>query len=123
MDILNKLKRLKTEDFIWLLYFFITALAVLSNAYERNFFLTKNTKAKEKSKVINIILFLIAFFIYLYFALSFASDLNNLEKNFNHKNYRNTLMQLIASLLFLIGGAIYLVQEIIQDDNIEFGII
>ena len=123
MDVFNRLKRLKTEDFIWLIYFFIAAFAVLSNAYERNFILTKNAKSHQKSKETNIILFIIAFFIYLYFALIFATDLNNMERNFNDKNYRNTLMQLIAALLFLIGGAIYLVQEIIQDDEIEFGII
>ena len=123
MDVFNRLKRLKTEDFIWLIYFFIAAFAVLSNAYERNYDLTNNISSYKKSKIINIIIFFIVFFIYLYFALTFATDLNNMERNFNNKNYRNTLMQLIAALLFLIGGAIYLVQEILSTEEIEFGII
>ena len=123
MDVLNRLKRLRTEDFIWLIYFFIAAFAVLSNAYERNYILNNSNNSLKKSKAINVTLFFIVFFVYLYFALIFATDLNNMEKNFDNKEYRNTLMKLIASLLFLIGGAIYLVQEIIQDDEVELGII
>ena len=123
MDVLNKLKRLKTEDFIWLIYFFIAAFAVLSNAYERNYDLTNNISSYKKSKKINVTIFFVVFFIYLYFVLVFTSDLKTIEKDFNSQKYCTTLMQLIAALLFLIGGAIYLIQEIIQDNEIELGII
>lgn len=122
-DVLNRLKRLKTEDFIWITYFFIAAFAIFSNAFEREYVLTNNTKAFKKSKTINIALFFIAFFIYLYFVLLFTSELNNIERNFNSTRYRNTLLQLIASLLFLIGGAIYLVQEVISSNVEEIGFI
>ena len=46
-----------------------------------------------------------------------------MEKNFNNPRYRNTLLQLIAALLFLIGGAIYLIQEVISYDSNEIGFI
>ncbi len=123
MEILNRLKRLKTEDFIWIIYFFIAAFAIISNAYEKKYVTTNDSKAFRKSKYINIALFFISFFIYLYFVLLFTSDLNNMEKNFNNKEYRNTFLNLIAALLFLVGGAISLVQEVISDDDQEIGFI
>ena len=46
-----------------------------------------------------------------------------MEKNFNNKKYRNTFLQLIAAILFLIGGAIYLFQEISSYDVDEIGFI
>ena len=116
MDVFARLKRLKNEDFIWIIYFFIAAFAIFSNKLEREYVLNNNNVAYKKSKTINIILFLVAFFIYLYFVLLFTQDLNNMEKNFNNEKYRNTFLQLIAALLFLIGGIIYLVEAISERD-------
>lgn len=123
MDILNRLKTLRTEDFIWITYFFIAAFAIFSNAFERDYVKTNNISSYKKSKTINIIIFFVAFFIYLYFVLLFTTELNNMEKNFNNKKYRNTFLQLIAAILFLIGGAIYLFQEISSYDVDEIGFI
>ena len=123
MDVFARLKRLKNEDFIWIIYFFIAAFAIFSNKLERDYVLNKNSVAYKKSKTINIILFLVAFFIYLYFVLLFTQDLNNMEKNFNNEKYRNTFLQLIAALLFLIGGIIYLVEAISERDIEEIGFI
>ncbi len=123
MDILNRLKMLRTEDFIWITYFFIATFAIFSNAFERDYVKTNNISSYKKSKTINIIIFFVAFFIYLYFVLLFTTELNNMEKNFNNKKYRNTFLQLIAAILFLIGGAIYLFQEISSYDVDEIGFI
>ena len=123
MDILNRLKMLRTEDFIWITYFFIAAFAIFSNAFERDYVKTNNISSYKKSKTINIIIFFVAFFIYLYFVLLFTTELNNMEKKFNNKKYRNTFLQLIAAILFLIGGAIYLFQEISSYDVDEIGFI
>ena len=123
MDVFAHLKRLKNEDFIWIIYFFIAAFAIFSNKLEREYVLNNNNVAYKKSKTINIILFLVAFFIYLYFVLLFTQDLNNMEKNFNNEKYRNTFLQLIAALLFLIGGIIYLVEAISERDIEEIGFI
>ncbi len=123
MDVFARLKRLKNEDFIWIIYFFIAAFAIFSNKLEREYVLNNSNVAYKKSKTINIILFLVAFFIYLYFVLLFTQDLNNMEKNFNNEKYRNTFLQLIAALLFLIGGIIYLVEAISERDIEEIGFI
>ena len=123
MDVFAHLKRLKNEDFIWIIYFFIAAFAIFSNKLERDYVLNNSNVAYKKSKTINIILFLVAFFTYLYFVLLFTQDLNNMEKNFNNEKYRNTFLQLIAALLFLIGGTIYLFEAISERDIEEIGFI
>ena len=123
MNIFNRLRRLNSENKIWIIYFFIAAFALLANHYEKDFLLKKDINDYQKEKTIHIVIFLVAFFIYLYFVLVFTEDLNNMEKNFNNAKYRNTFLQLIAALLFLIGGAIYLVQEVLNNEIEEIGFI
>ena len=123
MNIFNRLQRLNSENKIWIIYFFIAAFALLANHYEKDFLLKRNINDYQKEKTIHIVIFLVAFFIYLYFVLVFTEDLNNMEKNFNNAKYRNTFLQLIAALLFLIGGAIYLVQEVLNNEIEEIGFI
>ena len=42
MDVFARLKRLKNEDFIWIIYFFIAAFAIFSNKLEREYVLNNN---------------------------------------------------------------------------------
>ena len=123
MNIFNRLQRLNSENKIWIIYFFIAAFALLANHYEKDFLLKRNINDYQKEKTIHIVIFLVAFFIYLYFVLVITKDLTNMEKNFNNAKYRNTFLQLIAALLFLIGGAIYLVQEVLNNEIEEIGFI
>lgn len=123
-DVEKKLKRLKNEDIIWIIYFFIVVFALYSNKLDRDYLLKKDKDAYKREKSINITIFFIAFFIYLYFLLLLTEDLGNMEKNFDDPNYRSTFIQLIAAILFLIGGAIYLINEITRkDDELDVGLI
>ena len=123
-DVEKKLKRLKNEDIIWIIYFFIVFFALYSNKLDRDYLLKKDKDAYKREKSINITIFFIAFFIYLYFLLLLTEDLGNMEKNFDDPNYRSTFIQLIAAILFLIGGAIYLINEITRkDDDLDVGLI
>lgn len=123
-DVEKKLKRLKNEDIIWIIYFFIVVFALYSNKLDRDYLLKKDRDAYKREKSINITIFFIAFFIYLYFLLLLTEDLGNMEKNFDNPNYRSTFIQLIAAILFLIGGAIYLINEITRkDDDLDVGLI
>lgn len=117
-DINKKLKRLRNEDFIWIVYFFIVVFALYSNKLDRDYLLKKDNEAYKREKYINITIFFIAFFIYLYFLLLLTEDLGSMEKNFNDPAYRSTFIQLIAAILFLIGGAIYLINEITRKDDV-----
>ena len=123
-DVEKKLKRLKNEDIIWIIYFFIVVFALYSNKLDRDYLLKKDKDAYKREKSINITIFFIAFFIYLYFLLLLTEDLGNMEKNFDNPSYRSTFIQLIAAILFLIGGAIYLINEITRkDDDLDVGLI
>ena len=123
-DVEKKLKRLKSEDIIWIIYFFIVVFALYSNKLDRDYLLKKDKDAYKREKSIYITIFFIAFFIYLYFLLLLTEDLGNMEKNFDDPNYRSTFIQLIAAILFLIGGAIYLINEITRkDDDLDVGLI
>ncbi len=123
-DVEKKLKRLKNEDIIWIIYFFIVVFALYSNKLDRDYLLKKDKDAYKREKSINITIFFVAFFIYLYFLLLLTEDLGNMEKNFDDPNYRSTFIQLIAAILFLIGGAIYLINEITRkDDDLDVGLI
>ena len=95
-DVEKKLKRLKNEDIIWIIYFFIVVFALYSNKLDRDYLLKKDRDAYKREKSINITIFFIAFFIYLYFLLLLTEDLGNMEKNFDDPNYRSTFIQLIA---------------------------
>ncbi len=122
-DINKKLKRLKNEDFIWIVYFFIVVFALYSNKLDRNYLLNKDNEAYKREKYINITIFFVAFFIYLYFLLLLTEDIGSMEKNFDDPAYRSTFIQLIAAILFLIGGAIYLINEITRkDDALDVGL-
>ena len=123
-EISRKLKRLKNEDIIWIIYFFIVVFALYSNKLDRDFLLNHDNEAYKNEKRINIGIFFTAFFIYLYFVLLLTEDLGNMERNFNNEKYRSTFIQLIAALLFLIGGSIYLINEIVRrDDDFDVGLI
>lgn len=110
MNINEKLKRLKTEDLIWIIYFFIAGAALYSNIDERKYLLTKNLKAYKEKKNINTTIFVIALIIYIYFVLINTEDLSITK--YTDSNYIYRELQLIGSLLFLIGGIIYLIVEI-----------
>ncbi len=110
MDINEKLKKLKIEDFIWIIYFFIAAGALYSNYDERIYLYTHNKKAYEAKKIINTTIFVIALLIYIYFVYLNIEEVK--KTNYYNPNYPLKEAQLVAALLFLIGGIIYLVAEV-----------
>lgn len=125
MDSLNdKLKRLRNEDLIWIIYFFLIVFALYANKLDRDYLINHNPSSYRREKNINITIFFISFFIYLYFVLLLTKDIGKMENNFRNPQYRSTFIQLIAALLFLIGGAIYLINEVSrEDDYIDIGLI
>ena len=123
-DVTKKLKRLKNEDMIWIIYFFIVVFALYSNKLDRDYLLKHDISSYKREKSINITIFFIAFFIYLYFVLLLTEDIGSMEKNLSDASYRSTFIQLIAAILFLVGGAIYLINEITRkDDALDVGLI
>lgn len=115
MGIGVKLQRLRQEDWIWIIYFFIVIGALLSNHFERKFLFSENGEDQKKFKILNITIFCVAFFIYLYFVLINYEDIMSLKKEASKKEVVTSHAALIGAILFLVGGAIYLWVEINRD--------
>lgn len=115
MNIGIKLQRIQTEDFIWVIYFFIALFAIISDTYEKKFLTEKDLKAQKKFKTINITIFIVALFIYVYFVFINYEDISILRKNATKKEVLNQQLSLISALLFLVGGVISLYVELTSD--------
>lgn len=111
----EKLKQLKIEDFIWLIYIFIIFLSWYSNSLEKKYFVFNDNNAKEKYQTIMKFIFLILIFVYLYFFNDSFSDYINLKNTDSEKKKRLVTLSMIASLLILISGFIFL--YIAYEDN------
>lgn len=112
MNIGIRLQRLRNEDFIWILYLFISIFAIISDSFERKFVVNKDLKSQKIFKTINITIFITALFIYAYFVLINYQDIESLKKDVSKKEGLNRHLSLISSLLFLIGGALALYIEL-----------
>ena len=105
MNIEKQLQRLKIEDIIWIIYLFIILFSIYANYLNKKYLLHKNIFAKQKEKILNIILSLVVFFIYIYFLkISYDDYKNTPIKIKNNKKYRNNFINLISAILFLIAG-------------------
>lgn len=115
MGIGIKLQRINTEDFIWVIYFFIALFAIISDTYEKKFLINNDKKAQKTYKTINITIFIVALFIYVYFVFINYQDVNEFKREASKKEVLNQHLSLISALLFLVGGAIALYVELTGD--------
>ena len=75
----DKLKQLKIEDFIWLIYIFIIFLSWYSNSLERKYFIYKDKESKEKYRKIMIFIFSILIVVYFYFLKDSYGDIKEVD--------------------------------------------
>lgn len=85
MNIGVKLQRISEENFIWVVYFFIIIAALLSNAYEKYFLETGDYRKQKIFKTLNITIFSVAFFIYLYFVVISYQNVQELRETSTKK--------------------------------------
>lgn len=121
-DILKKLKLIKQEDYIWIVYFFIVTFAIISNYYERNYIFTRNNQSFKTYHGINTVLLITALIIYLYYLAISYDEL----RNSNPKNAQINFIREVGAILFVVAGIIYIYVDLktrnddIFDDNIGF---
>ncbi len=114
----ERLKQIKTENYVWIIYIFLIILCFISNYYEKNYFLTNNQISKEKYRNILIFIFSVALLVYTYFLYDSYKDYKNLSIYNNKKKKDFTKYSLIGSILIFIAGAIFLYIAI-NDQDIE----
>ena len=115
MNIEDKLKEIKTEDFIWFIYIGIIILSYYANSLEEKYYLNNDQKAKDNYRIIMIIIFSILIVVYSYFLKSSYSDLKNIN-NMDEKKKLLFISSFVASLLIFISGIIFLIIAIYDKD-------
>lgn len=116
-DELNqKLKQLKNEELIWLIYIGIIIISWYSNHLERKYFIYNDLNSREKYRKIIIFIFSILVVIYLYFLKDSVDDLNNLKTGDTEKKKILTFISFIGSLLIAISGFLFLYIAIMDEE-------
>ncbi len=114
------LKEINIEDYIWIIYVFLAIFAIISNYYEKEY-VKKHKKKDEKTfRNINTFIFAITLIIYIYFVTVNYKHIKKLDKNASFKDILISNAGFIASILFLIAGAISLIISIFGSDDDDF---
>jgi uncharacterized membrane protein len=114
-EIIARLKEIKIEDYIWIVYLGIIFLSYYSNSLERDYFLNKNEDSKERYRIIMIIIFSILVIVYYYFLKESLNDLKNIYK-YNDTKKEKVILSFLGSLLIFISGIIFLYLAIKDED-------
>lgn len=115
---LDRLKSIKAENFIWIIYIGIIILSWYANSFEKKYILCNDENARKNYQELMILIFSILFIVYLYFTVDNYKDLNNNSMNISNKTKNLKELSFIGSLLILISGAIFLYIATV-DDNID----
>ena len=116
----EKLRQLRIEDFIWVIYIGIIALSYYSNYLERKYFVFSDDCSKDKYRNIMILIFSILIFVYFYFLYDSYCSLKNINDYDDKKKKRLFYLSFLASLLIFISGIIFLYIAINDTDlNVE----
>lgn len=117
-DKLDRLREIKIENLVWIIYIGIIILSWYANSKETKFILYDDEKAKKEYQNIMILIFTILVIIYCYFTKDGYDDLKKLNESDSEKKKILHLASFIGSFLVLISGFIFL-GIVIVDDEID----
>lgn len=115
-DRLEKLKKIKIENYIWIIYIGIIILSWYANYKEKNYFLYNDQKSKKEYQNLLILIFGILLIVYFYFAKDSFNDIKELNIYDSIKKKKLTYASFIGSSLILISGFIFLIIAILDED-------
>lgn len=114
----EKLKELKAEEIVWIIYIGIIILSFYSNDLERKYFINNDLESRKKYTDLMIIIFTILLIVYMYFAKSSLDDIKNLNMNDSMNKKKLTYLSFAGSFLILISGIIFLYIAF-QNENLD----
>lgn len=117
-NIEEKLKEIKIENYIWIIYIGIIFFSFYSNSLEKKYYLYNDLNSKEKYRQTLIIIFSILIIIYYYFFKSSFDDYKKLKETDSKEKKELVTLSLIASFLIFISGIIFLYVAY-KDQNID----
>lgn len=116
----GKLKQLKIEDFIWLVYIGIIFLSWYSNSLERDYYINNNLESKKKYREIIIGIFIVLVIVYSYFLKDAYDSLKNINEETKEETKNLLYLSFIASTLIFISGLLFLYIALMDEDlNVE----
>lgn len=116
----KKLKQLKIEDCIWLIYIGIIFMSWYANSLERKYFVINDLEARENYRKIMILIFSVLIIVYLYFLKDSYDDLKSIKHYDTYEKKNLTNLSFIGSLLIAISGFIFLYIAIKDEElNVE----
>ena len=107
-EIEDRLRDIRIEDFIWVIYLIIIFMSYYSNSLERKYFLYNDLDCRDKYRKIIIIIFSILIVVYLYFLKDSYNDVININSSDSDKKKELLNLSFIGSLLIVISGFIFL---------------
>lgn len=114
----NKLKELKIEEIIWIVYIAIIIMSFYSNSLERKYFIYNDLESKEKYRKTMILIFSILIVVYLYFLKDSYGDLKCIRPYDSERKKNFLYLSFVGSLLIAISGFIFLYIAI-KDENLD----
>lgn len=115
---LDRLKDIKAENYIWIIYIGIIILSWYANSKEKKYILYNDEKSKKEYQNLMIVIFTILVVIYYYFVKESHDDIKELNKFDSDKKIALTYASFTGSALIFISGIIFLIIAIL-DDNID----
>ena len=116
----ERLKEIKINDFIFVVYIVISIAAIICNNIEEDNI--KNNK--ESTKVITSVrtaIIIVGILIYLYFVYTSYKNFKNPDKNLSNKDKKANNYALLSSILFLIASIIvFYVNLLNTNEEIDF---
>ena len=94
-DKLDRLKDIKIENYIWVIYIVIIFFSWIANSKEKDYIITNNFKSKQDYQTIMILIFSILIIVYLYFTLDSYEDVKKL-------NIYDSTKKVILTILFTL---------------------
>lgn len=117
-ELYEKIREIKVENFIWVIYIGIIVLSWYSNNLEKKYFVYNDLASKEKYRKIIIGIFTVLLIVYLYFLKSSYDDVKSLKPDDSEEKKNLTYLSFIGSLLIAISGFIFLYIAI-RDEQID----
>ena len=110
------LKKIKIEDFIWIIYIGIIFLCLYGNEFEKHYVIYNDNYSKEKYRKNTILIFSIAVIIYFYFFIDGYNDISKLKITDSKRKKDLNYLSLLGTTLVLISGIIFLYIAIVDKD-------
>lgn len=100
-DKISELKRLKFEDYIWIVFIALSILDIVADNYQKKFVVTDNSSYEQMANKLYTLIVFISVFIYLYFFL--RNYYANRKKDKNDSDKYLFEIKFLGSIFFLVG--------------------